>query len=266
MPAPSHATSVLSIRTPEGVAFSYPLAGPIVRFLAWWIDALAILGINIGLSSSVAFVAAVSPDIAGAIFIIGAFIVSIGYGMFLEWIWYGQTLGKKFFGLRVIDDQALRLRGPQIIMRNLLRAIDSLPIGYAIGGAFAYWHPQCKRLGDLVGRTVVILARPEALPDLAQIAGAKYNSFRNYPHLEARLRQQVGVEMASLGLRALIRRDQLESGPRARLFARLANLYRKLVRFPDEATESLTDEQYVRNVVDSILRPKSKNPTVAPAA
>ena len=35
-------TSTLSIRTPEGMVFSQWLAGPVTRFLAWFIDQLCI--------------------------------------------------------------------------------------------------------------------------------------------------------------------------------------------------------------------------------
>ena len=35
-------TATLQIRTPEGIVFSQLLAGPITRFLAWFIDILCI--------------------------------------------------------------------------------------------------------------------------------------------------------------------------------------------------------------------------------
>jgi hypothetical protein len=36
----------------------------------------------------------------------------------------------------------------------------------------------------------------------------------------------------------------------------MAAHFRSLVGFPPEATEGLTDEQYVRNVVDILFRPQ----------
>ncbi|RDY71822.1 RDD family protein, partial [Halobacillus trueperi] len=38
--------------------------------------------------------------------------------------------------------------------RNLLRIIDMLPFYYLIGMLMVFFHPQHKRLGDLVGGTI----------------------------------------------------------------------------------------------------------------
>ena len=35
-------TATLQIRTPEGIVFSQPLAGPVTRFSAWAVDLLCI--------------------------------------------------------------------------------------------------------------------------------------------------------------------------------------------------------------------------------
>ena len=82
--------------------------------------------------------------------------------------------------------------------------------------------------------------------------GGKYNSFRDYPHVEARLRQHVSPAEAALALESLVRRDEFEPGARIELFKELVEHFRGRAAFPDEATLGMTDEQYVRNVVDSI--------------
>ena len=38
--------SELRIQTPEGIVFAYPLAGPIVRCLAWAIDFIVVIAIT----------------------------------------------------------------------------------------------------------------------------------------------------------------------------------------------------------------------------
>jgi hypothetical protein len=91
-------------------------------------------------------------------------------------------------------------------------------------------------------------------PDLDQLLAGKYNSLRQYPHLEARLRQRVSPTEASIAMRALLRRDGLEPGARVALFADLAEHFRALTPFPVEAVEGMPDEQYVRNVVDVLYR------------
>ncbi len=82
----------------------------------------------------------------------------------------------------------------------------------------------------------------------------KYNSLRDYPHLEARLRQRVSPREAGLALQALLRRDQLDPQARIDLFEQMAFHLRSLVAFPAEACEGITAEQYVRNVVDVLFR------------
>src|SRR5215469_15119965 len=119
-------TATLQIRTPEGVQFSQLLAGPVTRFLAWFIDAICIAGIValVGVLSS--FLAIVSPDFATAFHTLAYFVVSIGYGIFCEWRLRGQTIGKRVFRLRVVDAEGLRLQFHQVVTRNLLRFVDML--------------------------------------------------------------------------------------------------------------------------------------------
>ena len=55
-------------------------------------------------------------------------------------------------------------------------------------------------------------------------------------------------------LQALARRDVLESQARVELFAEIAAHFRAKVQFPPEATDGIADEQFVRNIVDSLYR------------
>src|SRR5262245_42734093 len=88
-------TSQLLIRTPEGIVFSQLLAGPVTRFLAWGLDFLAITGLTLLLGRISTLVNLFNADAAGTVSVVGYFVISIGYGIFLEWAWRGQTLGKK---------------------------------------------------------------------------------------------------------------------------------------------------------------------------
>ena len=123
----------LTIETPEGVVFSYELATPVTRALAWAVDA-AVIGAASMTASTVSQGANIlSPDVAKALGVVLYFVISTGYGIVLEWRWRGQTLGKRLLGLRVIDAQGLRLQLSQIALRNLLRAVDALPLFYLVG-------------------------------------------------------------------------------------------------------------------------------------
>jgi hypothetical protein len=141
-----------------------------------------------------------------------------------------------------------------VIVRNLVRIADMLPGTYAIGGAFCLFSKRCQRLGDFAAGTVVVREVKATPPDVEGVLGGKYNSFRQYPHIEARLRQKVTPDEAQLALAALVRREELEPAAIIKLFALMAERFREKVKFPDEADFGLSDEQYVRNVVDSLYR------------
>jgi hypothetical protein len=70
----------------------------------------------------------------------------------------------------------------------------------------------------------------------------------------------VGRDDLAIALRALLRREELEPVARVELFGELASHFRSLVKFPQEAVDGITDERYVRNVVDVLsANSKSKN-------
>jgi uncharacterized RDD family membrane protein YckC len=241
--------SSLAIETPEGVVFRYELATPVTRVLAWSVDAAAI-GVLSTMGAKLSQVAgAVSPDFAGALGVILYFVISVGYGIVLEWRWRGQTLGKRVMGLRVVGAQGLRLQLPQIALRNFLRFVDILPLLYLVGGIAALVSRKGQRLGDLAANTIVARERRWEEPELEQVAPAKYNSLLAYPYLAARMRSLASPEAIGIAIRAAASRDGYEPGARVELFGELAEYFRGLVAFPEEAMEGLTDEQFVRSVL-----------------
>lgn len=246
--------STLTIRTPEGVDFALPLAGPAARFLAWLLD-FAIISVTVStLGVALSLLDLVSLDLARALMVLLFFAVQIGYGLGCEWFWRGQTIGKRLLRLRVVDAAGLRLQFSQIALRNLLRFVDLLPAFYLVGGLATLLNARAQRLGDLAAGTVVIRPPQSGPPDLGQLLAGKFNSLRAYPHLEARLRQRISPAEAGLALQALLRREEFAPRARAELFARLGAHFRSLVEFPPEAVENVTDEQYLRDVVDTVFR------------
>lgn len=253
-------TQSLTVRTPEGVSFSFPLAGPVTRFLALSIDLVCIAGAMVVLNMTLGAFALITPDLAGAILMIGYFVISIGYAIAFEWLWRGQTVGKRVMRIRVMDIQGLRLRLSQIIVRNLLRFIDSIPMLYLVGGTTCALNRHAQRLGDMAANTVVVRMPRLREPDLDRLMPGKFNSLREHPHLAARLRQRVSPGEASIALRALMRREDLTPDARVELFGALARHFRKMVAFPESAIEGLSDEQYVTNISDILFRDKGSNP------
>jgi uncharacterized RDD family membrane protein YckC len=251
-------SNTLPIRTPEGIVFSQLLASPVTRFLAWSVDLACILAILWLVNTLVLLLRWLSPDLAQALSVLLYFVISIGYAMVTEWHWRGQTLGKKLLRLRVVDAQGLRLQFSQIAIRNLLRAVDSLPAFYLVGGVACLLSRRAQRLGDVAANTLVIRNPKLAQPDLDQVLAGKFNSLRDYPHLEARLRQGVSPAEAAVALSAVLRSATLDPVERVELFAEIAGYFRAKVQFPSEATDGLSDEQYVRNVVDVLYRMRAQ--------
>jgi hypothetical protein len=201
-----------------------------------------------------------SLDIAIAVTTVSYLLISLLFPMVLEWRWNGQTLGKRVLKIRVIDSQGLNLRPAQIIVRNLLRSVDLLPALYTLGGLVVLFSPKLQRLGDIAAGTVVVRTHLEPLPDLDVLLEGLPNSLRNHPRIAGRLRQLISPEEARLALEALFRRDELEPTARLELFEALAKHFRSIIAFPEESTFGLTDEQYVRDVVDLLFRPRLSVP------
>jgi uncharacterized RDD family membrane protein YckC len=239
-------SSNLVIRTPEGISFSWVLACPVTRCLAWAIDLAVIAAAGTVIGGVLALFSLLSFDLGNALKTLFYFIIQIGYGIACEWFWRGQTVGKRIMRLRVMDAQGLCLQPNQVV--------DLLPACYMVGGVASILNSRGQRLGDFVANTIVVRNPKLSEPNLEQLMSGKYNSLRDYPYLEARLRQRVTPLEARLALQALLRRDDLELQARVALFDQMAEHFRSLVPFPPEAWEGITAEQYIRNVVDILFR------------
>lgn len=246
----SERVHLLQVRTPEGVGFTFRLASPVLRATALLIDWGVVAAAWTLLAAIVSLLSLVNRDVAGLVAAVTYFVLSQGYRIATEWQWRGQSIGKRVMRLRVVDERGLRLMFSQVVLRNLLRFVDALPIAYMVGGMAALASRRGKRLGDLAAGTLVIWEPADPMPDLAALHSEKYNSLRAHTPVVARLRQAVTPAEARAVWQALARRDGLEAEARVRLFGELAEHFRALTPLPPETTEGVSDEQFVRNVID----------------
>jgi uncharacterized RDD family membrane protein YckC len=216
------------------------------------IDAACIGCATSVLSTILHLLAVISLDFAKALLMVGAFLLSVGYGIAFEWFWRGQTLGKRLFRLRVMDAQGLQLQFGQVVVRNLLRTLDMFPVLYLLGGAVCFASGRNQRLGDIAAGTIVVRTPEVAPPNLEILSNHKYNSLRQYHRQVLLLRRTLSGDEASIALRSVLRRDEMAPEARCELFAELADYFRSRVTFPPEASEGLSDERYVRNVLDIV--------------
>jgi uncharacterized RDD family membrane protein YckC len=255
-------SSQLRIWLPEGVAIRLQLAGPATRMLAFLVDSgitAAASGFALRATDLVRFF---SEDLASALYVLGFFLLYIGYGIACEYFWKGQTLGKWMLGLRVMDMAGLELQFSQIVIRNLLRIFDQLPAWGLVGAVAMLASKHRQRLGDLAAGTVVIHNRRPEPKDLSGRVRGRYNSFLPHQILGARVRKLMPPEAGAIAVAALLRRDLLDDRARVRLFDELAAYFQTLVAFPASETEPITSEQYVRNVVE-ILHFRSAKSSLA---
>jgi hypothetical protein len=90
------------------------------------------------------------------------FLITWSYFILLEWLWQGQTVGKRMYGLRVIGEDGSPASFTAILVRNLARVVDFLPSFYGLGLLTVIISPRSQRLGDLAAGTYVVRApRPQ---------------------------------------------------------------------------------------------------------
>jgi uncharacterized RDD family membrane protein YckC len=156
----------LTIETPEQTSLEFPLAGIGSRFLAVALDTLlqigayTVLALIAALVSWVGIAGVMGKQWALAILIFVAFSVQFGYFAFFETFWNGQTPGKRWTHLRVIQDSGRPISAYDAILRNLLRIVDTLPSLYAIGIVTMLISKENKRIGDYAAGTVVVHEKP----------------------------------------------------------------------------------------------------------
>jgi uncharacterized RDD family membrane protein YckC len=238
----------LTIATPEGVLFRLPLAGPASRLYAMLLDVVIVLGTANGIGLLVYWIFAKAPGFGVMVITLAEFAIGFAYGALLEGFWNGQTIGKRLFHLRVIDQTGLPLRIEQAWVRNLMRVFDALPLAYLVGGISVMSSPLLQRFGDRVAGTLVVRQTPLAAPGEESWTRQKYNSFTEYPTIAVHLRRGVTPELASLIQDALRRRNELAPYARREIYRDLATyLQTEVSQFPDELIERLSDEQYLIN-------------------
>lgn len=160
-----HFLNRITLQTPESVELEFLLAGIGNRSLALLIDyivwgsMLFVFTITVTIFNQL--ITGIFKQIFGsqaslwlsAIALMIFFLIYVGYFVFFEVIWQGQTPGKRYTKIRVIRDDGRRESIQQALLRALLRPVDDL---LTIGFFLILLGKQEKRLGDIVAGTLVI--------------------------------------------------------------------------------------------------------------
>jgi uncharacterized membrane protein SpoIIM required for sporulation/uncharacterized RDD family membrane protein YckC len=160
--------ATVDIETPEQVVFSYTLAGAGSRAIAALADYLICLVLLIAvvfLAGAVAggtrrVLPGASVAWAIAVVVVAQFAIVWGYYVLFEGLNDGQTPGKRWFGLRVVQDGGFSVSLAASAVRNLARVIDILPpFFYAVGLVSIAISRSGKRIGDMLAGTIVVRER-----------------------------------------------------------------------------------------------------------
>lgn len=149
-----------AIETPEGVELGLRLAGPAPRFLAWLIDMLIRGAIYLGLGMVLPFFGRMGIGLL----LISFFLIEWFYPVLFEVYRQGATPGKRSMGLRVMHDDGTPVGWSASLVRNLLRAVDFLPLLYGFGLTSMLLSRDFKRLGDLAAGTLVVYSDKTPVP------------------------------------------------------------------------------------------------------
>lgn len=173
----------LIIETPERVPLAFSLASIGNRFLAAAIDhflqytvIVAVVWIGLTASGLTLFSSVETesnlfdeaPKWVMALLIIFVFVIFSSYFIFFEWLWNGQTPGKRLMKLRVIREDGRPVTLWEAVARNLLRVFDAIPGFvvpiYSIGLITIFLNKRDQRVGDMFAGTVVIRERTDEAP------------------------------------------------------------------------------------------------------
>jgi uncharacterized RDD family membrane protein YckC len=243
---------VISIRTPENIELSYVLAGPGSRAAAYVLDFLVMTVVCQTLINLIAYAIGLLIVALGnegqlwvaAISTLSFFVLYNGYFIVFEWLWNGQTPGKRLLHIRVIKQGGYALRLFDTLLRNLLRIVDFLPLFYGVGLTSILLTRDSQRLGDLVAGTLVVYQEPveteSLLPDLP--APDELEAPLPTAQLAA-----IPEEVISLAGQYLQARSELAPRPRQEVGAELVDLIRETSGLQPRPAQSV--ESFLTSVV-----------------
>jgi uncharacterized RDD family membrane protein YckC len=239
------------ILTPEHVEIELLPAGLGSRFLAFVVDLTLVLAVS---SLSGQLLVSLLPGGFGMV-VYGILWLGLqwGYHVFFEVRYAGVSPGKRAVGLRVVDGRGLPLSLEQSFVRNALRAVDALPVGYAVGAVACLFERYGRRLGDVVADTLVVRDARFGVFDRRMAGGRAFNSLRT-PRLLRLIRHRVSLEEREFLGAVCLRAPELEDRARFDLMDEVGRFYRDRLEIEDT---HLSGENLVRGLAGVLFAERS---------
>jgi uncharacterized RDD family membrane protein YckC len=201
--------TLVRVETPEGVTLTLRCAGVVARTHAFLVDllirlvALIIAGMLLGRIEGFGF----------GMFLVLTFAVEWLYPVAFELTPRAATPGKRALGLRVVMADGMPVTPSASLLRNLLRTVDFLPLGYAFGYLSMLLRPDFQRLGDVAAGTLVVHdgvvalhgqpAAAEPQPPALPLSAAQQTAIVDWALRTPRLTAARAEELAALAAPAL---------------------------------------------------------------
>jgi uncharacterized RDD family membrane protein YckC len=162
----------LTVHSVTGVDLTLTVAGPgtrsyafvidwHIRFLvaaAWMLVAFYVLNFTL------------SPRSHDALFsLLPALLIYFLYHPILEVAMRGRTPGKRMAGVRILNRAGGSPSVAALLIRNIFRIIDSLPLLYVVGLATCFLTANRVRIGDLAAGTLLAVEDTAAEKALARV-------------------------------------------------------------------------------------------------
>ncbi|HTU65801.1 MAG TPA: RDD family protein, partial [Steroidobacteraceae bacterium] len=196
----------IPIPSATGVDANILLAGPGARAIAFVIDFMirSALALAWLLAAALAIFGNVNFDVDSdnetLWYLVGAtpaMAIYFLYHLVLEPLMAGRTPGKRMTGLRVLTTAGVAPSAGALLVRNVFRIVDSMPVFYVVGLSFVMFGRRHVRLGDLAAGTVLAVERAPFLESLDADRGepAKHRPWREARERAAALSRRHGSDV-----------------------------------------------------------------------
>src|SRR3984885_4944643 len=208
--------SQVLFETPENVQIAYRTAGLGTRYCAWALDCLFVILVAIGISFAALVVGAAadvsvdslsrklgvrSPvsqqEFTAFCLAFGMLAMQLGsliYFTASELFVRGQTFGKRTCGLRVVKADGFALDAGSVLVRNVFRLIDQIPLLWIV----PLLSGRSQRFGDMVAGTLVVAEAQDQIGDLRARRVARDSSESRFRFDAAMLNRTTPTDIEAL--------------------------------------------------------------------
>lgn len=235
------------VRTPEHVVIDLEPAGLGARGVALILDYAVITSVTAVIQILIVIML---PRWGTIAFLLTAnFIITWGYHVVFEVYRQGQTPGKRYCQLRVVDLRGLPVSPQQSFIRNVIRVADFMPFLYAAGMITAVIDSRGRRLGDLAAGTLVIIEREQAWRNV-RIPGLPVHNTLRTPEIIRKTKNRLGKQDREFLISLCQRADRLDNETRYQLMEDAASHFRQRL---GENPEHMTGESFIRSLTALVI-------------